>query len=353
MLLWTISPPWRMVRHRIVAKGAFCQRFKSVNLATVSTALSNQSSGPVPFSPCFVGVDVGPMVIRTEVYSGTFDLLGKMKLSAKPERGLASIVERIERCVRYAADECDVSLANIDAIGVGLPGVVNASGQVTLDHGFGLRNVRLGQEIEARLGRPVHVGNIFELACHAIQVLESSHDSGDFGVLFPGAILAAGLVLNGKPVDLSRFPPEDPLLPPDAGNVVKWTDDPRFRGFRARDFRKAIRKGGEHALLFLRQSVGEAAVFGARLVQNAGVRQLVLGGGATDENKAEMVAAAKSVLAAALARQDKVDPDLIKITTSELGDNAGMTGAALMAAQSTLLKEQSDGPLMGHLVLAR
>ena len=113
----------------------------------MSTALSNQTSGPVPFSPGFVGVDVGPLVIRAEVYSGTFDLLGKMKLSAKPERGLASTVERIERCVRYAADECDLSLETIDAIGVGLPGVVDASGHVTLDHGFGLRNVRLGQEI--------------------------------------------------------------------------------------------------------------------------------------------------------------------------------------------------------------
>ncbi|HKX60218.1 MAG TPA: ROK family protein [Verrucomicrobiae bacterium] len=320
----------------------------------MSTALSNQISGPVPFSPCFVGVDVGPMVIRAEMYSGTFDLLGKMKLSAKPERGLASTVERIERCVRYVADECDLSMASIDAIGVGLPGVVDASGHVTLEHGFGLRGVRLRRELEARLARPVHVGNIFELACHAIQVLESSHDSGDFGVLFPGAILAAGLVLNGKPVDLSRFPLEEPLLPPDAGNVVKWTEDPRFRGFRARDFRKAIRKGDEHALRFLRQSMGEAAVFGARLVQNAGVRQLVFGGGATDENKAEMVAEAKSALAAALARQDKVDPDLIKLTTSELGDSAGMTGAALMAAQSNLLKEQSDVPPMGRrLVLAR
>ena len=288
------------------------------------------------------------MVIRAEVYSDAFDVLAKTKLSTKPERGLASTIERIERCIRYACDECDLPLSRIEVIGVGLPGVVDANGRVTLDRGFDFKDFPLRQQLETRLGRPVCVGNIFELACHAIQALEGSHDSGDFAVLFPGAILAAGLVVNGKPVDLSLFPPENPLLPSHAGNVVKWTEDSRFRGFRARDFRKAIRKGNEEARLFLRNSVVEAADFGVRLVRAVGVRQLVLGGGATDENKADMLDVAKTSVISFLGKLGSVDPDAIKITTSELGDSAGMTGAALVAAQSHRSRSQPIHHFVGR-----
>jgi predicted NBD/HSP70 family sugar kinase len=293
------------------------------------SAQLNRAATSAP-DPYFMGIEVAPTVIRAEVFSSAFDVLGKMKLSTKPERGLASTLERIERCIRYAADECDLPLSRIEVIGIGLPGTVDASGRVSLEHGFGFREFPLQQQLESRVGRPVFVGNIYELACHAIQVLEGSHDGGDFGVLFPGSVLAAGLVLNGKPVDLSRYPAENPLLSSTAGNVVKWTDDPKFRAFRARDFRKAIRKGNEDALMFLRDSVGEAAQFGFRLVKTAGVHQLVLGGGATDENKSDMMAVAKAKLASSQA----IEPDSIKITTSELGDSAGMTGAALVAAQT-------------------
>jgi ROK family len=252
-------------RHPIVANGSFCPRFESVNLTSVS-AISLTRTTEAALDRCFMGVEVAPTVTRAEVYSGAFDVLGKMKLSTKPERGLSSTLERIERCVRYAADESDLPLSRIEVIGVGLPGIVDANGRVSLEHGFGFRDFPLRQQLEARLGRPVYVGNIYDLACHAIQVLEGSHDGGDFGVLFPGAILAAGLVLNGKPVDLSRFPLENPLLPSNSANVVQWTEEPRFRGFRARDFRKAIRKGNDEARLFLRDSVREAAEFGLRLV---------------------------------------------------------------------------------------
>ncbi len=335
------------------SKSRLFHGLKYVTMALiVSTMASNRAPNASP-ATCFVGVDVGPTVIRAEVFSSTFDVLGKMKISSKPERGLHSTIERIERCVRYAADEADLALADVNAVGVGLPGRVDAMGRVTLNHGFGFKDVPLRQQLESRLGRPVHVGNIFDLACRAIQVLEGSHDSGDFGVLFPGAILAAGLVMNGEPVDLSVYPNDAPLLPPGAGNVVEWTEDPRFRAFRSRDFRRAVRKGNEEARLFLRNSVVEAATFAGRLIRTAGVSQFVLAGGAIDENKADMVGLARSTLASLLGNEGRSEGVSIQVTASELGDSAGMTGAALVAAQSTRSKEEEDSGMDRRPELAR
>jgi len=285
-----------------------------------------------------VGVDVGPSVIRAAVFSGAFEVLGKMKLSSKPERGFASTIGRIERCIRYAADESNLSLDHIDVVGVGVPGDVDPAGRVTLNHGFDFKDVPLRQQLTARLGCPVHVGNIFDLACHAIQVLESSHESGNFGVLFPGSILAAGLVVDGQSVDLTKYPAGRPLLPAGCASVLEWTNSTKFRAFRARDFRKAIRKGEADAQAFLRHSVVAAAEFGARLVQAAGLHQLVLAGGAVDENKSEMIATAKSTLASLLKSEVA---ESINVTTSELGDDSGLTGAALVAAQTCCANHDS------------
>lgn len=306
----------------------------------MNRAPSHRNPNEVPASPCLVGVEVDPGVIRTAVYSTAFELLGKMKLSAKPERGLAAVLERIERCVRYAIDECGLDVAAIGAIGIAVPGVVSASGAVTLERDFGWRKVPLKADLEARFGRPVCVANAFGLASWAVHVMENPHGGEKLGVLFPGATLAAGLVVEGIAVEFASLP-GDPMLEADAGNVISRTDDPRFRHLRPRDIRKAIRKGDAKAEAFLRVSVAEGARFGARMVEAFGVRRLALAGGAVDENKSTMVAEAKAALASVLGVERAAG---IEVFVSKLGDLAAMTGAAMMASR-WMNPEAGDGPV--------
>ena len=56
----------------------------------------------------YVGVDMG----GTKVLAGVFDtqlrLIGTEKVSTKSERGVEAVLERINRVVRDAVDECDL-----------------------------------------------------------------------------------------------------------------------------------------------------------------------------------------------------------------------------------------------------
>src|SRR5258705_9966801 len=66
----------------------------------------------------FVGVEVGPAIIRAGVFSESFRLVGKTKFSTKLERGPMSVIERVPRCIHYAAAERDLPLYRIQSVGV-------------------------------------------------------------------------------------------------------------------------------------------------------------------------------------------------------------------------------------------
>lgn len=314
-------------RHGNVANGTFCIGFRSDSvLKMISPTLKCD-----PTAPVLVGVEVSAGVIRSAVFSSSFEVLGKTKLSTKPERGFAAVAERIERCVRYAIDECDLDISSVEAIGVGLPGFVDrVTSKVTAETEFQWKEVPLREELASRLGVPVCLGNAYALASWAIYVMESPHDGEHLGTLFPGPTMAAGLVMAGEVMDLSEFPVGRPLLPGSAASVVSQSTDARFRLLRPRDLRKSVRKGNERMIAFLESSVRESARFGVRLVQQAGVRRLVLAGGAVDENKTEMIKLVRETLQSGL---DASDAAKVEVVASELGDLAFLMGSALAAAR--------------------
>src|SRR5208283_5282154 len=72
-----------------------------------------------------VGVDLGGTKILSGIFKNSLDCLGTAKVSTKSPRGVDAVIERIDRCVRDAVDEADLSLKQITGIGIGAPGAVD------------------------------------------------------------------------------------------------------------------------------------------------------------------------------------------------------------------------------------
>jgi glucokinase len=110
--------------------------------------------------PFLAGVEVGPSLIRAGVFSDTFELIGKAKVSTKNDRGTVAVLERIARCVEYAADECDLRIEDIRALGVGVPGQVDPERGLALSAGsLGWKDVPVRNALEKFLRMPVFVEN--------------------------------------------------------------------------------------------------------------------------------------------------------------------------------------------------
>src|SRR4029453_1902055 len=97
-----------------------------------------------------VGVDLGGTKILAGLFENSLECVGPAKVSTKAQRGLETVLTRIERCVRDAVDEADLSLKNVRGVGIGAPGAVDfENGTVLFAPNLeGWKDVPLKKELE-------------------------------------------------------------------------------------------------------------------------------------------------------------------------------------------------------------
>lgn len=278
----------------------------------------------------FVGVEVGPAIIRAGVFTESFRLVGKTKFSTKIERGSRSVIERVAKCILYAADECDLPMDRIQSLGVGVPGSVEGdTGLVKLAPDLGWNDaLPLGCELERRLSLPVFIGNVHNLGTLGIYHQEAKAAPGRFAALFVGPQICGGLILDGEVQELPLLQGHPPLCEAPALNVFSTLPHAAFRHFRGRDFRKAIRKGNQAAVEFIREIATRTGQIAAQLVGQFAPEVIALGGSVLDEMREEILRITESTARAQL----QGEANLIFLPSS-LGDLAGLTGAAVWAAR--------------------
>jgi glucokinase len=280
-----------------------------------------------------VGVEVGATVIRAGVFSKTLRLIGKTKLSAKLERGPEAVIARIARCILYTADECDLSVAQIKAVGVGVPGRIESpAGAVVHSTDLGWTNVPFRNELRRLLPCPVHVANCHNLATFGIYSQELAEPPRSFAAIFLGPQIAGGLIVGNQIQELLVNRTPDEGLEDPGQNIFCTLPRPEFRAFRSRDFRKALRKGRDIPAVrqFLLEIADRAGGVAADLVTRFQPEVIALGGGVMDELGNEILTA---VCESARAKLGCDLADRTVLMTSALGDLAGITGAAAWAVR--------------------
>ena len=116
--------------------------------AVTNTPTPEQTRGVDRF---LVGVEVGPSIIRAGVFDLNHQLLGKTKITTRKERGPADVIERIVKCIRYAVDECDLSISQILKVGVAVPGQISTQGVVESCPELNWESVPLQASLAAQL----------------------------------------------------------------------------------------------------------------------------------------------------------------------------------------------------------
>ncbi|MCW5559536.1 MAG: ROK family protein, partial [Verrucomicrobiae bacterium] len=147
----------------------------------------------------YVGVDLGGTKILAGVFTPQLKLLQTAKLSTKADRGFDSVLERINRCVRDAVDEADMSLKQVRGVGIGAPGAVNPeNGEVIFAPNLEWRDAPLKKELEKRLDLPVFVENDCNACTLGVHEVELKGKPRNLLGLFLGTGIGGGLILEGE-----------------------------------------------------------------------------------------------------------------------------------------------------------
>ncbi len=314
---------------------------------------------------CVVGVDLGGTKILAGVFNNSLDIVGTAKLSTKSQRGVDKVIERIARCVQDAVDEADLTLKHVDGVGIGAPGAVNfADGTVIFAPNMeGWKDVPLKKDLEKLLGVPVFVENDCNIAALGVYVTELKSKPTSMLGIFVGTGIGGGIVINGELYSGYGHTAGE------IGHMVIEINGPKcgcgnkgcfealasrtaifqqikagvkngektiltemlgdsLEDMRSGDLRKAIRRGDKFVDRVIEGAAEYIGIATANLVNILNPEVVVLGGGVMEALADEMM----SVIVE--TAKDYAMPGTMKgvdIVASKLGDNAGITGGAVLA----------------------
>lgn len=318
-----------------------------------------------------LGVDLGGTKILAGVFDRDLNLLGKSKRSTKSRRGVDAVIERIARCVMDAIDECDLSPADIRGVGIGAPGATDPeTGRVIFAPNLEWRDVPLKAALEKLLKLPVFTENDCNIQALGVHEKELKGKPKHLVGIFLGTGIGAGVVVHGELYSgFNRTAGEIGHMVLDVkgpkcgcGNkgcfealasrtamfnrILAAVKDGQktvltnmlgagLKDMRSGDLRKAIKKGDK----FVQQVVEEAAFFTGVAVANVinllNPEVVVLGGGVMEALEEQMFdIVVKNARKYAMSGVDKG----IQIVASNLGDDAGITGGAVLARRNTPAK---------------
>jgi|SRR5579863_8323458 len=316
----------------------------------------------------YVGVDMGGTKILAGVFNSSLECVGRFKMSTKAERGPGAVIERIARAVHDAVDECDLDLKQVKAIGAGSPGTVDTeNGKVIFAGNLGWKDVALKRELEKHLERPVFIQNDANLCALGVHAVELDGEPKSMVGIFIGTGIGGGLIFDGKMYSgFTRTAGE-------VGHMVLMINGPKctcgnrgcwealasrtaifrqiqeaveegqktvltemlsgdLRDLRSGDLRKAIKQGDKLASRIVDEAARCTGVAVGNLINVLNPEVIVLGGGLIDALENEiMPVIVETAREHAMPGSDKG----VKIIASKLGDDAGITGGAVLARRES------------------
>lgn len=312
----------------------------------------------------YVGVDLGGTKILAAVFSPGLKCLDKSKRRTKAERGTQAVIERIARCVVDVVDECDLNLKECRGVGIGAPGAVDfEAGKVIFAPNLNWKDVALKKELEKRLEVPVFLDNDCNVCGLGVFEKELGGKATSMVGMFIGTGIGGGIILDGKSYSgVSHTAGE-------IGHMVVQADGPKcgcgrkgcleavasrtaifkclqtavkngeetelldivgedFSGLKSNHLRKALKRGDK----LVKKTIDEAARFigigAANLINILNPEYVVLGGGVIDALEDEMLG---TIIESAKEYTFPGAERGLKFIASKLGDDAGITGAAVLA----------------------
>ncbi len=314
-----------------------------------------------------IGVDMGGTKILSAVIDPEGSILGTAKMSTKAEKGADAVIDRIAACVRKSVEKSGVSADAIEAIGIGAPGPLDpATGVVIFAPNLGWRDVPLKTELETRTGFPTFVDNDVNVGTLGEHVFGAGQGVENVVGIFVGTGIGGGIILQGELFHgASKTAGE-------IGHIVVKAGGPRCgcgtrgclealasRTAMARQLRRAIQKKGKSSVLseltkgdlttirsgalakavrlgdpltlkVIRKATKYLGIGIGSIVNFLNPELIVLGGGVVEALGDPFLDAV------ATATEKYALPNTlngVRIVTAELGDNAGILGAAALARQ--------------------
>ncbi len=314
-----------------------------------------------------LGIDLGGTFARAAVIAGDGRLVAVAK-HALDDRRPEAVVEAIAHAVEQVLESTPG--IQVEACGVGVAAQLNpANGRVRVAPNLGWRDVPLGELLAVRLRRPVRLINDLSAAAYGEYRAGAGRGERELLTVFVGsgvgsAIIAGGQLVHGASGVAAEFGHIKVVpgggrrcgcgelgcleayvgghnLIEQAQELVAAGESPRLLELAGGDpdrlnpvlLERAALEGDPASLRIYERARGFLAVAVANYVTVLNPARLILGGGVLTHCPGLKRAVVEGVAAYA----SRVSNEGFRAVDALLGDDSGLMGAGLMAAQLTLV----------------
>ncbi|SVB35136.1 uncharacterized protein METZ01_LOCUS187990 [marine metagenome] len=312
----------------------------------------------------YIGVDLGGTKILAGIFDSEHRCLASDKTKTRSEEGYDAVCARIVRAVRSAAESAGIDPSKARGAGIGAPGSISSDeSHVLFAPNLDWRDAPLKADLEAELGCPVWLGNDCNVAATGIHRLELEAKPNDMVSLFLGTGIGAGIITNGVfltgatraagEVGHMVLDPDGPVCGcgtrgcfealasrtaifnkvkaavNDGGELTQLmdADDDSVTRIRSGKLRRAIEAGDKLAVQVLDETCFYTGLAIANLCNLLNPEVVALGGGLVEQLHPVMLPKIRD------AALERIMPGArrVRIIATALGDDAGITGAAILA----------------------
>lgn len=146
-----------------------------------------------------IGVDLGGTNIAVGVVNEELKIIGRGKVKTKAPRPAEEIFDDIALAVELAVKDAGISMNDVVSVGVGTPGSVNKSnGYIEFSNNLEFNQVPAKEMLEARIGKPIYLENDANCAALGEAIAGVGKGVGNFVAVTLGTGVGSGIIVNGK-----------------------------------------------------------------------------------------------------------------------------------------------------------
>ena len=147
----------------------------------------------------YIGIDLGGTNIVAGVVNENYEIVSKASTKTNLPRSGEEIAADMSAMSEQAVKEAGITMNDVEWIGVGTPGSVNAEeGVVQYSNNLGFKNTPLAKYINAKLNKKVFVENDANAAAYGEYVAGAAKGAKTAVCITLGTGVGGGIIIDGK-----------------------------------------------------------------------------------------------------------------------------------------------------------
>ncbi len=164
-----------------------------MNLREGAGSMANDAAGS------WIGFDLGGTKMHAVLFDGQYQVLARRRKKTRGHEGADAGVERICGIIEKLCDEAKLPLKSVAGIGIGIPGPIDMeAGRILGAPNLGWSDVPLKAILEKRFGCPVAVCNDVDAGLFGEYTAGAAAGSRTALGVFPGTGIGGGMVYEGR-----------------------------------------------------------------------------------------------------------------------------------------------------------